>query len=268
MRLNYLLSVWGYEAYAEPKKLEDAVADAVRAGCGVEVWPSWREEKNLFGIENRERLVWLLQDIPSSLHGAGEVTTLEGHINQIEAARDTKSSVVVVHSYSLVPPELGRDYAMAREVVACAAEQGVTIALENDVRPGSLDDLAEALERVPGLGACLDVGHVFVAGDAPLVNCLRRLGRRIAHLHLQDVYLRGLERPGDSHRPPGQCDISDADWRLLLLTLRNIEYDGFAVIEVRPFTPGEIAAQVADFVESIEADRGRAEGKVDSDTSH
>jgi sugar phosphate isomerase/epimerase len=252
MKLNYILSLWNYEAYAEPETLEEAVADARRAGYGVELWPSFKRQKDLFAPENRERIVRLLQDVPSSLH-AGAADTFEEHKIQIEAARDTGSTVIVVHADWLGLRESSRDYGLARDVVACGSENGVTIALENGVGQGNLDELTHALEAVSGLRVCLDIGHVYVAHDHPIREYLDRLSSHIAHLHLQDVYLvPGTRRAkSDSHRPPGQCDIPLADWQRLFSTLEKIDYKGFAVIEVRPFTPVEVASQTAEFLEPI-----------------
>ena len=254
MKLNYSLSMWNYEAYTRPKTLEEAVAEARRSGYGVEVWPSWKDDINLFAPKNRERLVRMLQDVSSSLHGGGDVVTIKQHMTQIDAAYDTKSPVIVVHSDSLGLVEHGADdYGLARDVVAYAKEKGVTIALENGTGSARLDKLTSALEAVDDLRICLDIGHVYVMHDHPIREYLSRLGTRIAHLHLQDIYMvPGTRRAkGDSHRTPGQCDIPIADWQLFISTLKKINFNGFAVFEVRPFTPDEIAGQAVEFIESI-----------------
>lgn len=255
MRLNYSLSTWNYEAYTRPASLEEAVADARRSGYGVEVWPSWKEERNLFGRENRERLVRLLADLPSSLHGGADARTLDDHKVQIEAARDTGSPVLVLHRDHIGIAQGQSDYGLARDVAAYARENGVTAALENSDEDDALGVLLRALDAVPDLAACLDIGHVYAAYDHPVRDYLSRLSSRIKHLHLQDVHLVGGTRraKNDSHRPPGQCDIPLADWQLLLSTLEKIDFRGFAVIEVQPFTAVEIAAQAAEFLESIGA---------------
>jgi sugar phosphate isomerase/epimerase len=129
----------------------------------------------------------------------------------------------------------------------------VTIALENGVSLGSMEQLLRALDAVPDLGACLDIGHAYAAHDHPLREYLKVLGSRIVHLHLQDVYMvPGTRRAkDDSHRPPGQCDIPLPDWQLLFSTLQDIKFTGRAVLEVRPFDPVEVAQQSKEFFESI-----------------
>lgn len=254
MKLNYSISMWNYEAYTRPATLEEAVSEAVRCGYGVEVWPDWKDDHDLFSESNRSRLVRLLKDVRSSLHGGSSVKTIEDHKIQIDAAKDTGSPVIVVHADSLGLQEKGQsDYTLTRSVVEYAKENNVTIALENDNGPGKLDHLVRALEAVDGLGICLDVGHVYVAHDHPMREYLNRLAERIAHIHFQDVNLiPGTRRArNDSHRTPGQCDIPLPDWQAVLSILQKIDYKGIAVFEVRPFTPDEVAAQAVEFLESI-----------------
>lgn len=252
MRLNYSLTTWTYEAYMSPSTLEDAVADARRSGYGIELWPRWKGESDLFAPEKRERIVKLLKDIPSSLHG-GARPVFEEHKTQIDAAKDTESSIIVVHNDHLGLDEPAPDYGLAREVVAYAKEAGVTIALENIDQVNALFKQNQALVSVPGLMACLDVGHIYGAHDHPLREYLDRLDDKLVHLHLQDVYLFPGSRhaKNDSHRPPGQCDIPFSDWQTLFSVLKKMNYSGTAVIEVRPFDPVETASQVTEFFESV-----------------
>lgn len=253
MRLNYNLSMWGYEAYTWPETLEEAVAEARRSGYGVELWPSWKDQTNLFAKGSRARIVRLLKDVPSSLH-SGAVYTLEDHKMQIDAARDTKSPIVVVHADHLGLLERPNDYKLAGEVVSYAKENGVTIALENADLTGMLDTLTGALDAISDLRVCLDVGHVYGDHKYSMRDYLKRTGERIAHVHLQDVYFAsGTHRAReDSHRVPGQCDIPLPDWQQFLSTLKKNNFKGFAVLEFRPFTPIETASQVREFLDSID----------------
>jgi sugar phosphate isomerase/epimerase len=251
MKLNYSLSTWNFEAYTKPETLEEAVEQVAHSGYGIEVWPEFRGDVGLFTEAQRKRLVKILKDVRSTLHGY--VYTMEEHRTQIDAARDTGSSLVVVHSDHLGLSGQSRDYGMARDVVAYASENGVRIALENGVRLESLDVLRSALEAVPDLGACLDIGHLFVAHDHPLKEYLRVLGSRIIHVHVQDVHMvPGTRRAkDDSHRPPGQCDIPLPDWQMLFSALEQIHFAGSAVMEIRPFDPTEIASQTTEFFASV-----------------
>lgn len=247
--LNFYISMWNYEAYTRPWRLEDAVHEVVEAGYGIELWPWWKDQKQLFAPENRERLKNLLRDVPSSLH-SGEINGISDYFKQIDAAADTGSSVLVVHAPQLQVAE-EPDFGFAREVVAYGREKGVLIALEN----GELTHLARAVEELDDLVICLDTGHVYcsAARERPMQEFVDALKWRIRHLHLQDVYLKPDTRiaVNDSHRTPGYCDIPREDYEYLLEGLSEVGFTGAAVLEVRPFTPVEIAQQSKLFFESL-----------------
>jgi sugar phosphate isomerase/epimerase len=254
VKLNYNLSSWSFEAYSTPTALEDAADEARNAGYGIELWPMWRGESNLFSPENRERIVGLLNGMPSSLH-SGFVKTLAEHKVQIDTASAAGSKVIVVHSDSIGVQGPDADFGLAQSVVDYAQANGVTIALENGVHEGSLDCLVKALDKIDALKACLDIGHAFCAHDYPLKDYLGRIGERLAHLHLQDVYMVPGTRQAidDSHRPPGKCEILPAEWQTLFASLAKIDFEGSAVLEVRPFTPVEVANQSVEFFKSVGA---------------
>lgn len=75
-------------------------------------------------------------------------------------------------------------------VVQLADRAGIDLAFEPE--PGQLIETTADLKRLldevdhPRLGANLDVGHAWCAGDDP-VESIRVLGRRIKHLHLEDI---------------------------------------------------------------------------------
>lgn len=69
-----------------------------------------------------------------------------------------------------------------------AARRGVVIALENMWEPDS-SIIGDVLDRVnsPHLGACLDVGHVYLFSDyVPLDAWVERISRWIVHCHLNN----------------------------------------------------------------------------------
>lgn len=67
------------------------------------------------------------------------------------------------------------------------ADAGIQIVLENDIEK-SPDLLIRLVDGVgaPSLGLCMDIGHqhVFSSLDAP--EWVRRMGRRLLHVHLHD----------------------------------------------------------------------------------
>lgn len=252
MSFKLAISIWNYEAYTEPTALEEIAAEVANAGFGLELWPNLKSDKGLYLPENRSRLVNIAKNMPSSLHG-GWIYTLEEHINQIEAARDTSSSVIVVHNDHLGIDADKFDPSLAREAVRIAKSYGISIALENSDRAGAFDLLAKGLSAVPELSACIDIGHLHCAGDRPLSDYLANFNERIIHLHLQDVYMipGTLKAVNDSHRSPGDCHIPREEWLSLLNWIETRNFDGFAVLEVRPFTPIETAHRASAFLRSL-----------------
>lgn len=252
MSYTLALSIWNYEAYTEPKTLEEIAAETAAAGLGLEFWPDWKDQKGLYQPENRSRLIELTKNIPSSLHG-GRANTLEEHINQIEAARDTSSRVIVVHDDHLKLGTNEFDPSFVKEIVQIAKSCGVSIALENPGRSNAFELLCEGLSAAPELSICLDIGHLHCAGDRAFSDYISAFGDRIVHLHLQDVYMTPgtLKAMSDSHRPPGDCQIPLNEWICLLDWIETSDFDGFAVLEVRPFTPIEIAQRTSEFLQSL-----------------
>jgi sugar phosphate isomerase/epimerase len=68
-----------------------------------------------------------------------------------------------------------------------AWEAGMVIALENmwEFDPGIIGDVLSHLE-LPGLRACLDVGHMHLFSDVGLDSWLSRLDGYIVHVHLNN----------------------------------------------------------------------------------
>jgi sugar phosphate isomerase/epimerase len=249
MRIQYSISLWNYSHYASLQSLEHELALIRAQGYGVELWSPWRGEADLFDQVGRARLRPILQGMRVSLHTA-VVNTFELHRKQIDAAADLGAEVVVLHSDDLLATDrVSLDVPLARDVVSYAADHGVKLALEN----GQLRFLERAIEEVDGLGICLDVGHVYLTPD-PMSSFLDALKHHIIHLHLQDVASDAdacLPGSADDHYVPGTGAIPEADWELLAETLREIDFQGTAVLEIRPRTPLQTALLATRFLEPI-----------------
>lgn len=249
MNVEYAISLWNFSHYAQPGNLEGELA-AVRAeGYGIELWPRWPGEPDLYGAAVRGRLRAALGGMPVSLH-SGLVRGFAAQTAQIDAAAGLGAGVLVVHSDEFYQEGSRHlDAPLCRDVVAYAAERGVRIALEN----GQLPFLAAAIEAVGGLQICLDVGHVYLT-DAPMSAFLSALGPRIIHLHLQDIGLPGeadLPHALRDHYTPGTGAIPAGDWQLLASTLHALDFRGMAVFEIRPRTPYHTARLGAHFFQGI-----------------
>jgi len=238
MRIDYAISIWNYSHHAVAGRLEDEIALIRGRNLGVELWGSWRGGPDLYSEENRARLRPHLAGMAVSLHSAlGNSWDL--HQRQIDAAADWGARVIVLHSSDLVTGPGGElDAGLAREVVACAAERGVRVALEN----GQLPFLVRAIEAVDGLDICLDVGHVYLVPE-PMRAFLDALQERIIHLHLHDLLDPALipAAATPDHYALGSGGIPAEDWELLAASLRRIDFEGMAVFEIRPRSPLQTA---------------------------
>jgi len=115
-------------------------------------------------------------------------------------------------------------------VIAHAREAGLQLAFEPEPgmfveRPAGYDDLVRRLGAAgEGLGLCIDVGHLFVTGDLPVGDELRRRAPRLVHVHLDDVRGRVHE-----HRMFGEGELDLAE---TLGALLEIGFDGMGAVEL------------------------------------
>jgi len=257
MRIRYSISLWNFTHYAAVSSLERLIAGVREQGYGIELWPRCVGEDDLYDRVGRRRLKPLLDGMPVSLHTGG-TKDFDAHRKQIDAAVDLGGEVLVLHPSNLArPDERDRvDVDLAARAVAYAQAGGVRLALEN----GTLAFLQEAIAQVPGLGICLDTGHIYLGGE-DMARFLEALAPRLIHLHIQDI-----AAPADAGRPmqahdhylPGTGGIPPADWRRLGACLNAIDYDGLAVFEVRPPSPFQLAPAARQLVENLARPRARA----------
>ncbi len=239
MKIDYAISLWNFSHYRAVGSLEHELRLIRELGDGVELWRQWPGEPDLYSTSLRVRLMAALDGMPVSLH-SGIVHGFAAQCAQIDAAHALGARVLVVHSDEFYVAGGRRlDVALCRDVVAYAAARGVQVALEN----GQLPFLEGAVSAVEGLAICLDVGHVYLT-DAPLLDFFDALGPRIVHLHLQDTCAPGegeLPGAGPDHYTPGSGGIPAGDWELLVARLRELDFCGMAVFEIRPRNPYQSA---------------------------
>lgn len=113
-----------------------------------------------------------------------------------------------------------------RVAVRCA-ESGIKCVLENKLPHllfGSSSDIVWILGSLDtnDVGACLDTGHAFLAGD--LYNLVYKLGPYLRMLHVHDN--RGHS---DEHLPPGEGRI---EWGTLVRELVQVGFHGAMILEV------------------------------------
>ena len=114
------------------------------------------------------------------------------------------------------------------ETLALLAPSPIPLALENlALEEGDLlrgpEEVKALLDRFPGLGFCLDVGHALVElGPRGPLLYWEALGERLLHLHLHDNHGRK-----DDHLPVGAGSVP---WEALAPLLRG--FSGTAALEV------------------------------------
>ncbi len=257
MNLNYGISLWNFSHYNYRQyegglpELKGVLADTKEFGySGIELWRYWKGE-DIFQHDISKAICDWACGLKRSLHTEG-AKTFEEHKVQIHGAKRCGVDVVVLHPNDIgnfTGIGIGQDYrpniALTRQVVSYASAQNITIALEN----GELEFLVEAIENVDDLKICLDVGHVCIEPDRKkaarpenksLTEYLEKLRPRIVHLHLQDVLPeseRHFPDAGLDHYPLGTGAIPEDDWKILLFTLKKIDFNGLAVFEIRPRNP-------------------------------
>ena len=113
-----------------------------------------------------------------------------------------------------------------RVAVRCA-EAGIKCVLENKLPHllfGSSSDIVWILGSLETneVGACLDTGHAYLAGD--LYNLVFKLGPYLRMLHVHDN-----KGHSDEHLPPGEGRI---EWGRLVRELVQVSFHGAMILEV------------------------------------
>jgi len=142
--------------------------------------------------------------------------------------------IVVVHPGGRMRDELLRKDHLAKsfeslwELNNFFSDCGLKMALENTLPPrigSGIEEILTLLKRLNSnnAGICLDTGHINIEGDPVLA--LRKFANYLIHLHIADN--RGKN---DDHFLPGKGSI---DWESFLTILKEIDYQGIFMLEVK-----------------------------------
>ncbi|MBW1645698.1 MAG: sugar phosphate isomerase/epimerase [Deltaproteobacteria bacterium] len=158
------------------------------------------------------------------------------------------------------PPAAGLELLQAslRELLPYAADRGIRLGVEYE--PGLLvencRELLALLAAVdsPWLGANLDLGHSQVLGEDPAA-VIAALGKRIVHLHLEDIRQRK-----HYHLIPGTGEM---DFGRIFQALQQVGYAGFLTVELYtyPREPNRAARQSLAYLRAV-ADNLSRSGEV------
>jgi sugar phosphate isomerase/epimerase len=127
------------------------------------------------------------------------------------------------------PPAVLRERLLEglERLVRAADLTGTELAIETE--PGQFIETSPALEELldevdhPRLGANLDIGHAVCMGENP-ADSVRHLGRRLKHLHLEDIKDRR-----HYHLIPG---LGDVDFASVRRALDEVGYARAAAVEL------------------------------------
>lgn len=96
------------------------------------------------------------------------------------------ASLLLVGAHAGDDPPRGDVLARVADAVAGL---GVGVALHPEIGTAvaCVADLDALLEQAGNVGVCLDIGHLWVAGERDLPGLVRRWGSQIVHVHLKDA---------------------------------------------------------------------------------
>lgn len=174
------------------------------------------------------------------------VTRVKAHI---DLASRFQAQVLIGGIRGRLSPDPARrrsEYRMAvdavRECTRYAAPKGVTITVEpiNRYETNFINTLEEALHWISdieetGITVMADTFHMNIE-ESSFEDALRQAGERLSHVHLVD----------SNRRAPGSGHI---DFRSVLQTLRDIDYQGYLCAEILPLPDDYTAAQ--QFVSNV-----------------
>ena len=190
-------------------------------------------------------------DLTPSLRRA----SVDEMVNSLRVAAQLGAAKVVLHpsmvfGMASFVPETARTYfyTFLEKMISLATQLELMLCLENMMPRNILgvypDELEEIFDRYPSLKLTLDTGHANIRHNnkSRLDELIKRLGPRIAHLHLSDNLGKS-----DDHLEIGAGTI---DFEKLLLNLKKLGYDDTVTLEI--FTPDRTKLRVSrDRIESI-----------------
>jgi len=169
-----------------------------------------------------------------------------------DVAVKLKASRVVLHSG--YPPEmelfklqdlwLMANVEFWRQEIRRWADAGIQIVLENetDQVPDHLVKLVDEVDN-PSLGICFDIGHARLFSELDAPEWVRRMNRRLLHVHLHDN-----DGTGDCHWPLGRGTIDFEPFYAALLrhaaqATISLEVEDKLNMEIKMNDLGKLAAR-------------------------
>ncbi len=253
MNLNFSLSIWNFSHFSKLLSLEE-IADFARThNFGLEIWSNYGEWADLFDAQTIKKVKPILDGIDITIHTRTGQNTLDQHKAQIEATVQYGAEILVLHPDDLYFPgtrEANLD--LANQAHEYARSAGVRLALEN----GQFGFLKHIYEQIETMEFCLDIGHVYLVPET-MKQFLDLFKTRIIHYHFHDslfLYEEIKSQPAwmfIDHHIPGVGVISKEDWLLLFAAMNEVNYQGSAVLEIRPYHPFQAVAIGMDKIKQL-----------------
>jgi sugar phosphate isomerase/epimerase len=253
MNMNLSLSIWNFSHNTNILSLEDIAEFARAQSYGLEIWPEYGEWADLFDAQTIKKVKPVFEGVALSLHTRTAQNTLDRQKAQIDAAFQYGADILVLHPDDLYfsgTREANLD--LANQALSYAEGAGVRLALEN----GQFDFLSDIHQQIETIEFCLDIGHVYLVPET-MKQFLDLLKNRINHLHFHDSLYpyEAIKIQPDwmfiDHHIPGTGVISEEDWRLVFTTMAEVNYQGSAVLEVRPYHPFQAVSLGMDKIKSL-----------------
>ncbi len=188
----------------------------------------------------------------AKIRGKG-LTALRTAIDDSRAMGGTTVLLVpaVVNANVTYAQAYERSQAELRKILPYAAEQGVTICLEN-VWNGFLLSPLETARYIdeldsPAIGAYFDVGNVVNFGWPE--QWIQILGRRIVKLDIKEYSRKIRDQQGPYKGFDAEIGEGDCNWPAVMEALRQIDYRGWGTAEV----PGGDRERLADIARRMDA---------------
>lgn len=148
-------------------------------------------------------------------------------IESLQQATKLEIEKAVVHYYTVNPWSHEEKLNTLRRLVQVAEENNILLCIENTEEDPVL--IGEIINRTPGLGFCLDIGHGNIFSNTPS-DFIKHLREHLTHIHIHDNH-GGDSEAADIHLIPGEGNI---DFNATLQELKKRNYNDDFTLELIP----------------------------------
>ena len=198
-------------------------------------WITWEPEKLQAEAEVlAKRIPLLTAHLPPSQFHQADLARFVGFMDALAPVGTEVFNAHFLEGRSAPRIAAGAKTSWLSDLVDAATDRDVLVTLENVDEPPEV--LRKALDAVPDLRHCLDVGHAHLDQRTDGArHYLAVLGDRLGLAHIHDNH-GGPGEAGDEHLPFGQGTI---DLARVVAALKARGYEGPATLEIFKGTPDD-----------------------------